>query len=211
MNYRDALAKFSQYYKDRYLVEFPTILSLCDFRNKKVLEIGPAEGYFVKELSKSTNNITTTDVSVDLPFPDGSFDIVLSRWIAQNIDDLEKAVKEMCRIAKSYVVIVLPSEEGDEAKILEVKTPDKHDSRKKRIKDVKEWISESSFKVKEEKRLLRFLFPDLEEVMGIFSALCFNNKLSEKEKSKLKEFLLNKKKSDGIHIAQGASFICGYR
>jgi len=211
MNYRDALAKFSQYYKDRYLVEFPTILGLCDFRNKKVLEIGPAEGYFAKELSKLTNDITTTDVSVDLPFPNGSFDIVLSRWIAQNIEDLEKAVKEMCRVAKSDVIIVLPSEEGDETKILEVKMPDKHDSRKKRIKDVKEWISESGFKVKEEKRLLRFLFHDIEEVMEIFSALGFNDELSEKEKSKLKEFLSNRKENDGIHITQGASFICGYR
>ena len=210
MNYKDALAKFSQYYKDRYTVEFPIILSLCDFRNKKVLEIGPAEGYFVKELSKLTNNITTTD-STDLPFPNNSFDIVLSRWIVQNIENLEKAIKEMCKVAKSDVVIVLPSEEGDETKILEVKFPDKSDSRKKRAMNIKKWILESGFNVKEERKLLKFLFPDIDETIEIFSALGFNNDLSEKEKLRLKEFLLNKKKSDGIRITQGASFICGYK
>jgi SAM-dependent methyltransferase len=211
MNYKDALAKFSQCYKDRYSVEFPTILSLCDFRNKKVLEIGPAEGYFVKELSKLTNNITITDVSVDLPFPNSSFDVVLSRWVAQNIDDLEKSVKEMCRVAKDNVIIVLPSEEGDETKILELKFPDKSDSRKKRAMNIKKWILESGFNVKEERRLLKFLFPDVNEAIEIFSALGFNNDLTEKEKSMLKEFLINNKKNDGIRITQGASFICGYR
>jgi hypothetical protein len=58
---------------------------------------------------------------------------------------------------------------------------------------------------------LKFLFPDADEAIEIFSALGFNNDLTEKEKSRLKEFLINNKKSDGIHITQGASFICGYR
>ncbi len=211
MNYKDALAKFSQYYKDRYSVEFPTILNLCDFRNKKVLEIVPVEGYFVKEVSKLTNEVATSEISSSLSFPDKSFDIVLSRWTAQNIDDLEKSVKEMCRIARSNVIIVLPSEEGNETKILELKFPDKSGSRKERSMNVKKWILESGFNVKEERRLLKFLFPNVNEAIDIFSALGFNNDLTEKEKSRLKEFLTNNKKNDGIHITQGASFICGYR
>jgi len=211
MNYKDALAKFSQYYKDRYAVEFPTILSLCDFRNKKVLEIGPAEGYFVEEASKLTNDIATSENSVDLSFPDKSFDTVISRWVAQNIDDLEKSVKEMCRVSSSNVIIVLPSEEGDETKLLEVKFPDKSDSRKKRSMDIKKWILESGFNVKEERRLLKFLFPDADEAIEIFSALGFDNSLSDEERLSLKEFLLERKKKDGVHLTQGASFICGYK
>jgi len=211
MNYKEALAKFSQYYKDRYSVEFPTILSLCDFRNKKVLEIGPTEGYFVKEVSKLTNEIAISEISVDLSFPDKSFDIVLSKWTAQNIDDLEKAIKEMCRVAKKNIVIVLPSEKGDETKLLKVKFPEKSKSRKKRIENIKKWISECGFSVKEERKLLKFTFPDLEETIEIFSALGFDNNLSDEEVSSIKEFLSNKKKRDGIHLNQGASFICGYR
>ena len=211
MNYADALKKFSQYYKDRHAVEFPTILSLCDFRNKKVLEIGPAEGYFVKEASKLTNEITTSDVSVDLSFPDKHFDIVISRWVAQNIDDLEKPIKEMCRVAKSDVVIVLPSEEGDETNILEIKFPDKSGLRKRRSMDIKKWILESGFNVKEERRLLKFLFPGADEAIEIFSALGFDNNLSDEERLSLKEFLLKRKKEDGVHLTQSASFICGYK
>jgi hypothetical protein len=70
---------------------------------------------------------------------------------------------------------------------------------------------ESGFNVKEERRLLKFLFSDADEAIEIFSALSFNNDLSEKERLKLKEFLLNRKEDDGIHITQGAVFICGYK
>jgi len=211
MNYKEALRKFSKYYKDRYSVEFPTIFSLCNFRNKSVLEIGPAEGYFVKEVSKLTNKITTSDASVVLHFQDKSFDIVFSRWIAQNINDLKKAIKEMCRVAKECIIIVLPSEKGNETKMLEIKFPDKFKQRKERIENIKKWISECGFKVKEKRKLLKFLFPDVDEAIDVFSALGFKNEITEKEKLKLKKFLLSKKKKDGIHLTQGASFICGYK
>jgi hypothetical protein len=211
MDYNKALERFSECYKDRYSVEFPMILKLCDFKNKSILEISPAEGYFVNEVSKIASKVTISEISEKLPFHDKSFEIVFSRWIAQNIDKLEKAVKEMCRVAKSNVIIVLPSEEGDETKMLEIKFPDKFECRKKRIINIKKWISESDFKVKEEKRLLKFLFPNIEESIDIFSALSFKKKLSDEEKIKLKEFFLNKKKKDGIHFTQGTSFICGTR
>jgi ubiquinone/menaquinone biosynthesis C-methylase UbiE len=146
-----------------------------------------------------------------LPFHDKSFEIVFSRWIAQNIDKLEKAVKEMCRVAKSNIIIVLPSEEGDETKMLEIKFPDKFECRKKRIINIKKWISKCDFKIKEKRKLLKFLFPDTDETIEILSALSFNNVLSIKDKLKLREFLSNRKKKNGFHLTQGASFICGTR
>jgi SAM-dependent methyltransferase len=211
MKYEEALMKFSKCYKDRYSVEFPTIFNLCDFRNKSILEIGPAEGYFVKEVSKLTSKISTSDASTILFFPDKSFDIVLSRWIVQNVDDLEKAINEMCRVTKNNVIIVLPSEEGDETKMLEIKFPEKFEARKNRIIKIKKQLSKCEFKVKEERMLLNFSFPNVEETIDIFSSLSFNNKLSDKEKIELKEFLFKKKKKDGIQLTQGASFICGYK
>ncbi|MFH1228793.1 MAG: methyltransferase domain-containing protein, partial [Candidatus Aenigmatarchaeota archaeon] len=188
-----------------------TIFRLCDFRSKKVLEIGPAEGHFVKEASKFTGDITAVDAVAKLPFADRSFDIVLSRWIIQNMDDIEMAVKEMCRVAKSRVIIVLPSDEGDETGILEIKFPGKSETRKNRVADVKKRVSECGFEVREERRLLNFVFPDLDETVGIFSALSFGNKLSSKETSELRQFLSDRKREDGIHVIQGTSFICGHK
>jgi len=232
MNYKEALMKFSQYYEDRYSVEFPTIFSLCDFKDKSILEIGSGEeGYFVKEVLKLTDKIVASDVSNDilnelrknvnvetkvcraenLPFADDSFDVVFSRWVIQEIKDLEKAIKEMCRVAKNNIIVVLPSEGGDETKMLEIKFPDKFEDRKRRIMNIKKWVSECGFKVKEKRELLKFLFPDVDETIEIFSVLGFKNDLSDKEKIKLKEFLLGKKDKDSIHFTQGASFICGYR
>jgi len=211
MEYQEALIKFSHYYKDRYSVEFPTIFSLCNFKNKSILEIGSAEGYFVKEVSKLTNKINTTDVSIILSFPNSSFDIVFSRWTVQNLNNLKKFIKEICRVAKENVIIVLPSSEGNETKMLKIKFLDKFRQRKKRITEIKKLISNCGFKVKEKRKLLKFLFPNLDEAIEIFSALSFNNDLSVKEKLKLREFLSNRKKKGGIHLTQGASFICGYK
>jgi ubiquinone/menaquinone biosynthesis C-methylase UbiE len=211
MEYDEAIKKFSQYYVDRNRLEFPTIFKTCDFRNKSVLEIGPAEGYFTKEASKIADYVTTTEVSPRLPFPDKYFDIVFSRWTIQNIEDLKREIIEMCRVAKENVMVVLPSEEGDETKLLEIKFSNKHKNRKKRIEDIKKWISKCGFKIKERKKLLKFVFPDLEEAVKIFSAIGFENKLSKRETVKLRKFLMNRQNKKGIALTQGASFICGYR
>lgn len=226
------MTRLAEYYKDRYSVEFPTIFSLCCFKNKSILEIGSGrEGYFIIDALKLTDRIVASDISSEilddlkknvnvetkvcnaenLPFSENSFDIVSSRWVVQYVEDLEKAVKEMCRVARDNVIIVLPSEEGDETKILQIKYPDKLESRKKRIETVKKWICECGFKVKEERRSLNFLFPDLNETVEIFSVLGFRNKATAEEKLKLKEYLLSKKSKDGINFCQGSSFICGYR
>ena len=41
----------------------------------------------------------------DLPFADGSFDVVVCRIAAHHFTDLEKAVAEMARVANRLVVI----------------------------------------------------------------------------------------------------------
>ncbi len=232
MNYKDALTKFSQYYKDRYFIEFPTIFNLCNLRNKKVLEVGSGrKSYFLKELFKLTKNVVASDISNEilkelkrkiriktkvcsaekLPFSNKSFDTVLSRWVVQDINNLERAVNEMCRVAKKNILVVLPSEFGDETKMLKIKFPEKFEQRKARRMNIKKWISKNGFKVKEKRKLLRFLFHNLEETIEIFLAISFGSKLTKKEKLRLIKFLLNRKKKDGIHFTQGASFICGYK
>jgi hypothetical protein len=210
MKYEEALSQFSKYYIDRCNAEFPAIFGICEFKGKSVLEVGPAEGYFSAEASKIAR-VKTTNVSERLPFKDGKFDIAISRWEITKSANLESTIKEMCRVTKQSVVIVVPSEEGDETKILEKKHKDKTSSRKMRVLDIRRWLEECGLKVKEERRMLKFAFPDINEAIDIFSALGFQNKLSDSERSKLRKFLSSKKENSKIIISQGAAFICGTR
>jgi hypothetical protein len=211
MEYKEAMDKFSQSYVDRYSLEFPLIFSMAEFKDKSVLEIGPAEGYFVSEAAKLTDRIETVEPSEKIQFSDGSFDITLSRWIIQGVEGIDGFVGEMCRMAKKNVLIILPSEEGDETEILRIRFPDKSKTRLERLEKIKKLISDFGFEVKEEKRLIKFLFKDLDEAVEVFSALAFRNEATKEESSKLMEFLSKRKQEDGIHVTQGASFICGYK
>jgi SAM-dependent methyltransferase len=211
MNYEEAMQLFSKYYVDRSTVEFPTILKMCNFKDKRVLEIGPAEGYFKEEVSKIAGEVQTFGVTEELPFEDKSFDIVFSRWVVHGFDDVEKAVKEMCRVAKESVMIVLPSDEGDETKLLEIREKGKAQMRKERVLDIRKWIEESGFRVREERRQVKFIFPDVNEATDIFVQIGFDGKASEEEHSRLHDFLMSKRDQGKISLTQGAAFICASR
>lgn len=51
----------------------------------------------------------------ELPFKDKSFDIVTARHILEHLDYYEKAISEMCRVAKKEVIVIffLPLREKD--------------------------------------------------------------------------------------------------
>jgi hypothetical protein len=211
MEYNEALEKLSQSYADRYSVEFPFIFSMTTFEGKSLLEVGPAEGYFQKDAVIMAGSVESTNSFDKLPYEDKTFDIVISRWVVQNVDDYENFTKEMCRVAKENVIIVLPSEEGDETRLLSIRTPDKFNTRKERIEKIKKCILDSDFKVREERKLLNFVFGSLIEAAEVYYTLGFGDDATDEEIARLKKFLNERKFDDGIHITQGASFICGYK
>jgi len=232
MRYSEAYRKFSECYKDRYAIEFPAIFSLCNFKGKSVLDVGAGkEGHFPKKVKKSVKRYVATDVSRNilnelrkvvnvetkvckaekLPFADKSFDIAFSRWAAQHFDNLEKGIGEMCRIAKCCVIIILPSEQGDQTKLLAIKFKNKYKFRKERVVKIKKLLRKNGFKLKEKKKLLKFVFPDINEAFEIINAMEFRNKLNSAEKEKIRAFLLHREKKGKFYFTQGAAFICGYR
>lgn len=232
MDYEQALHEFGIYYKDRYRVEFPLILKMCRFDGKSVLEIGSdSEGHFIKHIRSRSKSILATDISdnilerlrsrVDVKtkvcraekmlFPDKSFDVVFSRWAVHHIDDLDSAIKEMCRVTKDCVFIVLPSELGDETRLLSIKYKNKRKGRKKRIYSIINLMEKNGFKPVKRDRLLRFVFPTAEKATEIMSVMGFHDRLTERERGRVLRFFLRRKWSNGIHFKQGAAFICGVR
>ncbi len=92
----------------------------------EVLEVGCGNGYLASRLAKR-HRVTACDIHVNdslpgkfpditfvsasaskLPFADRSFDTVVSTHVLEHVQDIDTAVRELRRIARKRVVIVVP-------------------------------------------------------------------------------------------------------
>jgi ubiquinone/menaquinone biosynthesis C-methylase UbiE len=96
-----------------------------------LLDIGCGSGIFLKELKNRCNNLYAIDVHrkmhlvqdmikkeginvnlteasvIDLPYDSETFDCVISVSVLEHIRELDKALHEICRVAKRNAIIVL--------------------------------------------------------------------------------------------------------
>ncbi len=88
------------------------------------LDVATGGGHVARRLREAGLNVVTTDAAPgmqpdvvargeDLPFADGSFDLVVSRLGAHHFADVRKAVGEMARVASGSVVVVDNTFGGD--------------------------------------------------------------------------------------------------
>jgi ubiquinone/menaquinone biosynthesis C-methylase UbiE len=97
--------------------DLDAVVELCNAHpGVKILDVATGGGHVARRLREQGAQVVTCDASPgmepdvvapaeDLPFADGSFDVVVSRIAAHHFDDLGKAVGEMARIASRFVVI----------------------------------------------------------------------------------------------------------
>lgn len=95
----------------------------------RALDVGCGSGYLAARLAAVADTVVGVDVHLPdgasrryrsvrfalsrverLPFPDDSFDIVVSTHTLEHVKDLEGAVAELRRVSRSTVVIVVPRE-----------------------------------------------------------------------------------------------------
>lgn len=102
-------------------------LSLDNIYVKSVLDIGTGSGLFAEEFAEHGLEVSGIDVSEemlkeaqkylphgnfkkglaeDIPFPDGSFDLVFLGVVLHETDDLNKALNEAKRVSKNRVAIL---------------------------------------------------------------------------------------------------------
>jgi SAM-dependent methyltransferase len=98
----------------------------------KVLDVATGGGHVARRLREQGAEVVSADASAgmqpdvvataeDLPFADGSFDVVFSRIAAHHFGDLGQAIGEMVRVSNSVVVIedmLFRTEEEQEAEKL---------------------------------------------------------------------------------------------
>jgi ubiquinone/menaquinone biosynthesis C-methylase UbiE len=101
-------------------------------RGRKVLDVAAGGGHVARRLREAGCEVVTVDAAPgmkpdvvargeELPFADGSFDVVVSRIAPHHFEDLAGAVAEMERVANRLVVIedtLFSSERHEEAEKL---------------------------------------------------------------------------------------------
>jgi ubiquinone/menaquinone biosynthesis C-methylase UbiE len=96
------------------------------------LDVATGGGHVARRLREAGINVVTVDPAPgmrpdvvsrgeDLPFADGSFDVVACRVAAHHFDDVGKAVCEMARVSRDRVIVVdnlFLDEEAEEADLV---------------------------------------------------------------------------------------------
>jgi SAM-dependent methyltransferase len=127
--------------------DLDAVVELCNpHAGVKALDVATGGGHVARRLREQGAEVVSLDPSPgmradvvapaeDLPFADGSFDVVVSRIAAHHFDDLGKAFGEMVRVSNRVVVIedmLFRTEEEQEAEKL--RDPTHH-----RSLSVEEW------------------------------------------------------------------------
>ena len=127
--------------------DLDAVVELCNpHAGVKALDVATGGGHVARRLREQGAEVVTLDPSPgmradvvapaeDIPFADGSFDVVVSRIAAHHFEDLGKAFGEMVRVSNRVVVIedmLFRTEEEQEAEKL-------RDPTHKRSLSIEEW------------------------------------------------------------------------
>jgi SAM-dependent methyltransferase len=97
--------------------DLDVVVEMCNpHAGVKALDVATGGGHVARRLREEGAEVVTTDASPgmqpdvvcraeDLPFADGSFDVVVSRIAPHHFEDIGKAVGEMARVSNRVVVI----------------------------------------------------------------------------------------------------------
>ncbi len=117
----DVWGERAQAYRDSVThatdADLDTVVEMCDpHEGVKVLDVATGGGHVARRLREQGGEVVTTDASPgmrpdvvcraeDLPFADGSFDVVVSRIAPHHFERIDAAVAEMARVSSSGVVV----------------------------------------------------------------------------------------------------------
>lgn len=133
---------------------------------KKVLDVGSAQGWYIKYLKDLGFEVTATDIEktiafddvpfvqtfgADLPFESNSFDTVLAINIIEHIEDEEKTLSELRRVTKERLLLSVPNADDsllERYNLTFRHQTDKTHQREYSQKNIKENLERVGFEVK---------------------------------------------------------------
>lgn len=115
----------------RFFRDLDNLLNLIDI--KSALDVGCGEGYIIKYLRKHNNKIYIEGVDIseevleiaqklnpgvkfskgsiyNLKYRHTSFDVVLAIEILEHLEEPKKAIEELKRVSKKYIILSVPNE-----------------------------------------------------------------------------------------------------
>ena len=119
----DAKHYFNKSYdsKDRFCSYWTQIKEIASFSPKKILDIGIGNGFVSQYLKTRNYNVVTLDIDknlnpdktgsvLNIPFRNNCFDVVVCCETLEHLPykKFRKALSEMRRVSKSYVILSLP-------------------------------------------------------------------------------------------------------
>lgn len=133
---------------------------------KKVLDVGSAQGWYIKYLKDLGFEVTASDVErkvafddldfveasiLDLPFADGSFDTVLAINVLEHIEDEDRALAELHRVTRERVLLSVPN--ADDSLLQKYNLTFRHQTDKSHYReysreDIDDKLQEAGFTVK---------------------------------------------------------------
>jgi|APSaa5957512622_1039677.scaffolds.fasta_scaffold31620_3 ubiquinone/menaquinone biosynthesis C-methylase UbiE len=150
MNYYDEISEgYNELHKEEQLRKVEIIIKELKLKGtEKILDVGCGTAFYAGHfgkgylgidpsegmLKKAKGSKTILGSAENLPFEDKSFDVVISITAAQNFKDLEKAIKEIKRVAKKKIAITI-LKRSDKVKEIE-----KHLKGFKKLEEEKDYI-----------------------------------------------------------------------
>ncbi|MEM4714170.1 MAG: methyltransferase domain-containing protein [Candidatus Nanoarchaeia archaeon] len=131
--YYNSIAEgYNELYEEEQIKKWNFVKSWLNFSNKTVLDVGCGTGIITYEIYKLGGKITGLDSSKkmlalaknlksgpnyvlgyaeNLPFPDNSFDYVVSCTMLQDVEDKNKVLHEINRVCKDYAIVSILKKE----------------------------------------------------------------------------------------------------
>jgi ubiquinone/menaquinone biosynthesis C-methylase UbiE len=111
----------------RLHIIFDNILNPGEIKGKKFLDAGSGTGWFSKKASEIGASVTSLDVGenilsevakkcdttrvvgsiLEIPFPDATFDIVVSTEVIEHTPNPRQAISELCRVLKPSGILIV--------------------------------------------------------------------------------------------------------
>ena len=133
---------------------------------KKVLDVGSAQGWYIKYLKDLGFEVTASDLEkaiefddvpfvqilgADLPFESNSFDTVLAINVVEHIEDEKKILSELARVTKKRLLLSVPNADDDLLQKYNLTfrhQTDKSHQREYSQKNIKKKLEQAGFEVR---------------------------------------------------------------